>query len=293
MKSIFKKNIGLIFALISAIFYAFNVIVEKLYVNKISSSNILFFMYLGAGVGLILMHLFTKTVKKTESNKITKKEIPKIFLIILCEFAASFLIIEAVKITDSSLVSLLQVFEIVMTSLCAYYIFKQPISKYEVLAIILVFIGGVILNFKYGIFGSIGFSSILVIGACFFWGILNNITAQISSKEPAFLTAIKCTAVSIFYLVLALIQKDLDFSYPILALYGFFTYGFGILFYVVATKYLGASKSTLVFSFSSIFGALFSFIIFKESLTYTFIISAIIMIIGIMVMNFEDYKKPQ
>ena len=288
MKEKFMKNIGLVFALLSAVFYAFNVIVEKMYINDLSSYKILFFMYLGGGVGLLLIHLFAKTIKSNRTNKITKKEIPKIILIIFCELIASLLIIEAVRRIDSSLVSLLCVFEMVMTSLCAYYIFKDPITKHEAISIVLIVIGGIILNFKYGILSNISTSSLLVIGACFFWGIMNNVTAQISSKEPEFLTSIKCLSVALLYFVMVLIKGDLSFNYPILILYGFFTYGFGILFYVISTKYLGASKATLVFSFSSVFGALFAFIIFKEILTYTFIISAIIMIIGIMIMNFDE-----
>lgn len=288
MKLKLMKNIGIIFALLSAVFYAFNVIVEKMYINELSSYKILFLMYLGGGIGLLFIHLFAKTIKSNTKNKITKKEIPKILLIIFCELMASILIIEAIKRIDSSLVSLLCVFEIVMTSLCAYYIFKDPITKHETISIVLIFIGGIILNFKYGIFSNISISSLLVIGACFFWGIMNNVTAKISFKEPEFLTSIKCLSVALLYFIMILIKGDLSFNYPILILYGFFTYGFGILFYVISTKYLGASKATLVFSFSSIFGALFAFIIFKEMLTYTFIISAIIMIIGIMIMNFDE-----
>ena len=55
------KNKGLLFAILSAFLYAFNVIVEKFYINSIDSNNILFLMYLGAGIGLYVVH---KTIKK-------------------------------------------------------------------------------------------------------------------------------------------------------------------------------------------------------------------------------------
>ena len=181
MKKKLMKRIGLLLALASALFYAFNVIIEKMYIDKLSSEKILFFMYLGAGVGLYIIHLFTKRKRVSEKNKITVKEIPKVMIIVVCELLASILIIESIKRIDSSLVSLLSVFEVVMTSLFAYYIFKDPMSKYEIIAIVLVIIASLILNFKYGILSNISLSSLLVIGACAFWGIENNVTALISA----------------------------------------------------------------------------------------------------------------
>ena len=287
MKKRLLYNIGLVLALVSACLYAFNVIIEKKYVDNMSSEKILFLMYLGAGVGLFIIHLLTKHKYKERENKITKKELPKIATIVICELLASFFIIEAVKNIDASLVSLLSIFEIIMTSLCAYLIFKTPIEKNEVIAIIFVLAGSFVLNFKNNIFSSISLNSLLVIIACLCWGIENNVTASISTKEPALFTSIKCGAVSLLYLMLVIIKGDFSFSYPILIIFGFFSYGLSILSYALSTKYLGASKATLVFSFSPIFGVLLAFIIYGEKLTSTFLISAILMIIGIIFMNYK------
>ncbi len=288
MKKKVLANIGLLLALVSAFLYSFTVIVEKKYINSLNSNEILFLMYLGAGVGLLVIHLFTKNKYKERETRITKKEIPKIILIVICELLASFSIIEALKSIDASLVSLLTIFEIVMTSLCAYYIFKAPIEKNEVIAIVFVLLGSFILNFKNGTISNISVNSLLVIFACLCWGINNNITASISSKEPAFFTSIKCSSVAILYLILSIIDNGVTFQYPILILFGFISYGLGILTYAISTRYLGASKATLVFSFSPIFGVILSFIIYSEKLTVTFVISVVLMIIGILFMN---YKK--
>ncbi|MBQ6498147.1 MAG: DMT family transporter [Bacilli bacterium] len=290
MKKGLLYNIGLVLALVSACLYAFNVIIEKKYVDSMSSEKILFLMYLGAGVGLFIIHLLTKHKYKEKENKITKKEVPKIMTIVVCELLASFFIIEAVKNIDASLVSLLSIFEIIMTSLCAYLIFKTPIEKNEVIAIIFVLLGSFILNFKNSILSSISLNSLLVIFACLCWGIENNVTASISSKEPALFTSIKCSAVALLYLILVCIKGDFSFNYSILIIFGFFSYGLSILAYALSTKYLGASKATLVFSFSPIFGVLLAFIIYGEELTPTFLISAVLMIIGIIFMNYKKEK---
>ena len=287
MKKKALTNVGLLLALVSACFYAFNVIIEKKYVDRISSEKILFLMYLGAGIGLFLIHLLTRKKYKEKENKITKKEIPKIITIVVCELLASFFIIEAVKNINASLVSLLSIFEIIMTSLCAYLIFKKQNEKNEVIAVVLVLLGSFILNFKHGILSSISLNSLLVVLACFCWGIENNVTAAISSKEPAFFTSIKCSAVALLYLILVIIKGDFAFNYPILIIFGFFSYGISILAYAISTRYMGASKATLVFSFSPIFGVILAFIIYGEQLTLTFLISTILMIMGILFINYK------
>ena len=219
-----KNNMGLTLSLISAFLYAFNVIIEKKYISYMSSEQILFLMYFGAGLGLYLLHLFSKKSKKIKSEKLTKKEMPKVILIVICELVASFLIIEALKNVNASLVSLLSIFELIMTSICAYFLLSDPIERDELIAIILVVVASIVLNFKEGIFSSVGLSSLFVIVACLCWGIENNITALISSKEPSFFTSIKCGAVSILYLIIILIKGDFYISNCILIFIGFFTY---------------------------------------------------------------------
>ncbi len=285
-----KNHIGLILALISAFLCAFNIIIEKIYISTLPSEAILFQMYFGAGIGLFSIHVLTKK-KSKKNNKITKNEIPKILIIVLCELFASLLIIEAVKNINASLVSLLSIFEIVATSICAYIVFKNPITKNEMIAIVLVIIGSIILNIKRDMFDSISLYSLLVIGACIFWGIENNITASISSKEPSFFTAIKCSSVALLYFLICIFKNDVVFMNFKLIILGFFSYGISILSYALSTKYLGASKATLVFSYSPILGVLLSFIIFKDYISPSFFISLIIMSASLVFIGKEESTK--
>lgn len=288
------NNKGLVFAILSAFIYGFNVIVEKYYINYIDSNNILFLMYLGAGLELYLVHRTIKKKGKNTKDKITKKDIPKVILIVLFELGASFFLIEALKNINASLVSLLSVFEIIMTSIVAYLFFKDPLYKNELLAIVIVVIASIILNFDDGAFNGININSILVVIACMCWGFENNLTASISHKEPSLFTSIKCTAVAVMYLFIMFISRATFVVNPLLMIIGFFTYGLGILFYAISTRYLHASKATLVFSLSPIFSIILSVIIYKDVLTIPFFISTALMIIAILVMNKEivnDYSE--
>ncbi len=276
------KNLGFILIILSAFFYAFNAIIEKKYISLISSEMILFLMYFGSGFGLFIIHFLTRRKVK---KRITKKEVPLIICIVICELLASFFIIEAVKLVDVSLVSLLSSFEIILTAVCSYFIFKEPIGKNEMISMFLMIFGCFLLNFKEGSISTINTSSILVILACFCWGLENNITSLISDREPAYFTGIKCLSVSLLYFILVWIKGSFDFSYPILMIYGFFTYGLAILFYALSTRTLGANKATLIFSFSPIFGVLLAILFYHEKLTISFLISMILMLIAILLLN--------
>lgn len=287
-----KKHIGLILALTSAFLYAFNVIIEKNYITNISSESILFLMYFGAFFGLGFIYLFTKK-KKSAQNRITKKEIPKVVIIVLCELFASLLMIEAVKLVDASVVSLLSVFEIVATAVIAYFLFKEPLDIKDVISILLMILACVILNFKQNFFSNISISSLLVIGGCICWGLENNVTASISKKEPEFFTSIKCGAVALLYLIIALIKGTFDISIPYLFIFGFFTYGLSILSYAISTKYLGANKATLIFSISPIFGVILAVLIYHDQLTISFLISIFIVLVALLLINTKDLEQDE
>ena len=287
-----KKHIGLMLALTSAFLYAFNVIIEKNYITNISSESILFLMYFGAFFGLGFIYLFTKK-KKSAQNRITKKEIPKVVIIVLCELFASLLMIEAVKLVDASVVSLLSVFEIVATAVIAYFLFKEPLDMKDVISILLMILACVILNFKQNFFSNISISSLLVIGGCICWGLENNVTASISKKEPEFFTSIKCGAVALLYLIIALIKGTFDLSIPYLFIFGFFTYGLSILSYAISTKYLGANKATLIFSISPIFGVILAVLIYHDQLTISFLISIFIVLVALLLINTKDLEQDE
>ena len=127
------------------------------------------------------------------------------------------------------------------------------------------------------------------------WGLENNLTAKVSDKNPLLLVFYKCFAVAIFNLLFILNINifELFINNWFLLVIGFFTYGISILYYVYAINYIGISKTSIVFSFSPVFGALISLILFKEKITIYFVISLILMLMGIYftIIDKKNIKK--
>lgn len=290
-----KKNErkGLLFAFLSAFLYDLNVPVSKYSLKTLSTNEILFLLYFGSAVGLFLLMLINK--KQKFSLKPEKGESIFIIGVIIFDILAALFIVESLKYIDASTVSLISILEIGFTIVISHFIFKTKISKNLIIAVILVSIGGILLSFDSSTEFKLSIASMLTVFATACWGLENNLTAKVSDKNPLLLVFYKCFAVAIFNLLFILNINifELFINNWYLLVIGFFTYGISILYYVYAIKYIGISKTSIVFSFSPVFGALISLILFKEKITIYFVISLILMLMGIYftIIDKKNIKK--
>lgn len=290
-----KKNErkGLLFAFLSAFLYDLNVPVSKYSLKTLSTNEILFLLYFGSAVGLFLLMLFNK--KQKFSLKPEKGESIFIIGVIIFDILAALFIVESLKYIDASTVSLISILEISFTIIISHFIFKTKISKNLIIAVILVSIGGILLSFDSSTEFKLSIASMLIVFATACWGLENNLTAKVSDKNPLLLVFYKCFAVAIFNLLFILNINifELFINNWYLLVIGFFTYGISILYYVYAINYIGISKTSIVFSFSPVFGALISLILFKEKITIYFVISLILMLMGIYftIIDKKNIKK--
>ena len=290
-----KKNErkGLLFAFLSSFLYDLNVPVSKYSLKTLSTNEILFLLYFGSAVGLFLLMLFNK--KQKFSLKPEKGESIFIIGVIIFDILAALFIVESLKYIDASTVSLISILEISFTIVISHFIFKTKISKNLIIAVILVSIGGILLSFDSSTEFKLSIASMLTVFATACWGLENNLTAKVSDKNPLLLVFYKCFAVAIFNLLFILNINifELFINNWYLLVIGFFTYGISILYYVYAINYIGISKTSIVFSFSPVFGALISLILFKEKITIYFVISLILMLIGIYftIIDKKNIKK--
>ena len=160
------KSIATIYAILAAALYAINVPVSKKILNYVEPTMMASFLYLGAGLGLLIYGLFQTRISKGErKERLTKKELPYTVAMVVLDIAAPILLMLGITMTNSANVSLLNNFEIVATSIIALVIFKEIISKRLWFAIVLVTVASIVLNFE-GV-DSITFNkgSLFVLGA--------------------------------------------------------------------------------------------------------------------------------
>ena len=280
-----RKNIATIFAILAAALYAINIPFSKFLLTQICPTMMASFLYLGAGVGLFFYGLFSKS--KNKAAPLTKAELPYTIGMIVLDIAAPVLLMFGLKLTSSANASLLNNFEIVATSLIAFFVFKEALSKRLTIAIILVTIASITLSFEGQ--GSFQFNtgSLLVLGAACCWGLENNCTRMLSSKSSVQITTIKGIFSGLGSLVIALCIGEKIPGIPWLLaamVLGFVAYGLSINFYIRAQKDLGAAKTSAYYSIAPFLGVIFGVVLLGERPGFQFYLGLAIMVAATVLM---------
>ena len=279
------KTIATVFAILAAALYAINIPLSKLLLNEIAPTMMAGFLYLGAGLGLML-YGFARG-KSNKGEPLTKAELPFTIAMIVLDIAAPILLMLGLEHTNSANASLLNNFEIVATSLIAFFIFKELISRQLTAAIVLVTIASVILSFEGAGAFHFNIGSLFVLGASCCWGLENNCTRMLSSKSSVQITTIKGICSGLGSLIIALfIGEPLPGAVWIAAamLLGFVAYGLSINFYIQAQKDLGAAKTSAYYSIAPFLGVSFSMLILGERPAIQFYLGLAVMIIATFLM---------
>ena len=292
MINVKKRIVPIIFALLAASFYAINIPLSKLLLDKVSPTLMAGLLYLGAGIGVGIMFLirFKHIPKEEFLNK--NDTLPTIGMIVL-DIAAPILLMFGLKYSTSGNASLLANFEIVATSIIALTFFKEKISPKLWIAIALVTISSTMLTFD---LSSLSFSwgSLLVIGATLCWGLENHCTRRLSNKSSYQITTIKGLSCGISSLVIGLIigERFTSCLFPLLAiLLGFVAYGLSVFFYIKAQKDLGAAKTSAFYAVNPFIGAILSMIIFWDYPSWNFYVALSIMIVGTILIIIDTLQR--
>ena len=272
-------------AILAAALYAINIPLSKLLLNRLAPTMLAAFLYLGAGLGLSIVSFFTGKRKKEES--LSRAELPYTIGMVVLDIAAPILLMLGLERTNSANAALLNNFEIVATSLIAFLIFREVLSKRLTLAIVLVTFASILLSFEGE--GSFAFNtgSLLVLGASVCWGFENNCTRMLSSKSSVQITTIKGICSGLGSLVIALLLGEhLPGILWIAAalLLGFVSYGLSINFYIRAQKNLGAAKTSAYYSVAPFLGAVLGMLLLGERPTAPFCFGFVVMVAATILM---------
>jgi len=287
-----KQKRGVLFAILAAAFYALNAPLSKMLLDEVPPMMMAAFLYLGAGFGMAVVQLIeNRNGFADREQKLTKKELPYTLGMVMLDIAAPIALMLGIIRTSAANASLLNNFEIVATSLIALFIFNEVISRKLWLGIMLVTLSSVILSVQDISSFSFSAGSIFVLIACTCWGLENNCTRMLSSKNPVQIVVIKGIFSGLGSLVIALCTGE---QFPnvvsiLLALaLGFVAYGLSIMFYIYAQRELGAAKTSAYYAIAPFIGVALSLIIFAELPSVSFVAALLIMIAGTYVVTVAD-----
>jgi Permeases of the drug/metabolite transporter (DMT) superfamily len=279
-----KQNIAIFQAILAAALYAISSPLSKILLKEIPPMMMAAFLYLGAGIGMAILGFVRKWHRKERVEaKLTKKELPYTVAMVVLDIAAPIFLMFGLTLTTAANASLLNNFEIVATAIIALLFFKEAISRRLWIAIVLITLSSIILTVEDASSFSFSAGSVFVILACFCWGIENNCTRKLSSKDPLQIVVIKGFGSGIGSLITALAvgEQISNMVYiPAVLLLGFVAYGLSIFFYVYAQREIGAAKTSAYYAIAPFIGVVLSFLILGEKPNFVFGIALLIMIAG-------------
>ena len=248
----------------------------------------------GAGLGVGIVFLLTKNRSKEAPEKITKKDLPNVLGMIVLDIIAPILLMFGLLDSVSGVASLLNNFEIVCTSLIALLVFKEAVSGKMWIAISLITVSSFVLSFEDISVFKLSWGSIFVLLATLCWGLENNCTKNLSSKNTYHIVFLKGIFSGLGSLIVALCLKEkiAGFQYCVLALIlGFVAYGLSIFFYIKAQGIIGASKTSAYYAIAPFIGTFLSFLIFEERPSLTYFVGLGIMILGTAVVVIDTLTQ--
>ncbi len=282
-------------ALLAAVLFGASAPLAKLLLDEIAPVPLAAFLYLGSGIGLTVYRSLRRASPHSAAAEaqIGQADLPWIFGAVLSGgVIAPIVLMFSLRATPAATASLLLNFEGVATAMIAAWVFKEALGRRVWWAVALITLASVILTWDASEGWGISWGAIGVLGACALWGLDNNLTRNVSAKDPSLTVTIKGLGAGGFSLLLALALRN---PFPqwttILAamLLGSVSYGLGIVLFILALRGLGAARTGALYGTAPFVGAFLSFILFRDQVLPSFVVAFVIMTVGAALLLREEH----
>jgi drug/metabolite transporter (DMT)-like permease len=283
---------AILMALLAAALFGAVIPASRILLFDIGPVTLVGLLYLGAGAGGLLIQRFTNPEGTTESP-IRRIDLPWLLgIIAFGSIIGPILCMIGLTTTSASTASLLINAELAFTTLIAVIGFREPLGRRGLYAITAVALGGLILSYDpAGTFG-LSAGSLLIILACFCWGLDNNFTRVISGKEPAQIVMIKGFVAGIFSggLGYAIGEPVPSLTIiPAVLLIGCLGYGVSIFFVIRAMRVLGSARTGALFATAPFIGLVLSLPLPGENPGLQILLSLPLMAAGAWLIATEEH----
>ena len=241
--------------------------------------------------------VFTGISKKKNPVKDTgRKNFLLLVIIGLVEIIATTTFYFGLKETSAVNASILGNTDIIFTAFIAVIFLREILKRRELGPFALIIFGSVMIplsldlsenNFQ---FSGLVMGDLLIIMAGLFYGIEMNIYKYVSERVDSkrILQIISFVgggaALGVVFFMQIPINLRLE-DLPVLLTTGIFGIGLSVLFIVMAIKHIGAVRTILIFSTTTLFGILFSYLILGEEIMIAHFVAFAMVFMGIYLLR--------
>jgi drug/metabolite transporter (DMT)-like permease len=275
---------GIAYALGAAALFGVSTPAAKLLLRDLSPLMLSALLYLGAAIALSAYRFLAI---ESREPPITRRDIPAIGgIIFFGGILGPILMFFGLQRLSALTVSLLLNLEGPFTALIAVGLLREHLDRREMFAAAIVMVGGALVGFQPGHVGGSWIGALQITAACLSWGIDNNLTQRVSSRDPVAIARIKTLAAGSCVLVIALWQGNREMPDALVLVcagaVGALCYGLSIVLAVKALRALGAAREAAYFATAPFVGALVSTFLFRELPNLLELVGATVMIVGVV-----------
>ncbi|WP_314503821.1 DMT family transporter [uncultured Microbacterium sp.] len=275
------SNRGVQAALLAALLFGAGTPLAKLLLGgDVSPWLLAGLLYCGSGIGLGILRL----IRRAARVRLQAKEVlPLGGAILSGGIVAPVLLMVGLSTMPASGASLLLNAEGVFTAMLAWFLFRENVDRRIALGLIAIVAGAVLLSIPTGAELGSRWPALAVLGACFCWGLDNNLTRKIALNDATWLAAVKGLVAGPVNLILAL---ALGATLPTIGIIaaasaiGFFAYGVSLALFIVGMRHVGTARAGAYFSVAPFFGALLA-IALGDPVTWQLIVAGALMALGV------------
>jgi drug/metabolite transporter (DMT)-like permease len=279
-------------AVLGAVLFGASAPLSKVLLGDVDPVLLAGLLYLGSGSGLLAFKLLRRASGMPSGIPLSRNDAPWLAGAVLAGgVVAPIALMLGLQSTPAETASLLLNFECVATTLLAAFLFQEYIGKRIWLAIGLITLASAVLSFN-GTQLGISIGALGIILACVLWGLDNNLTRNISSKDPLSIGIVKGLVAGAFSLTLALLLgARLPGLHIVLAamLLGSLSYGLSISLFILSMRHIGAARTSAWMGTAPFAGVIISFLVFRSLPGATFLISLPLMVLGALLLFGEEH----
>lgn len=275
------RNPGVLAALAAAALFGASTPLAKLLLDAASPWLLAGLLYLGSGLGLLIVRL----AARSPTVSVARNERAWLAGAIAAGgIVAPVLLLYGLTRMPASGAAMLLNAEGLFTALIAWFAFRENFDRRILAGMIAIVAGAALLSWPGDAdFGSV-WPALAILGACFAWGLDNNLTRRVSLSDATFIAMTKGLAAGGVNIALAFAAgASLPATAALAAsvVIGFFSYGLSLSLFVVALRHLGTARTGAYFSTAPFVGAALALVLLREPVTWQFGAASLLMAAGV------------
>jgi drug/metabolite transporter (DMT)-like permease len=283
------NRVGVVRCLMAAVLFGATAPLASELAGSIPAFTLAGLLYVGAALAAV-----PTTVRRPPSARALRAEWrPVAIAVVVGGAVGPVLLVAGLARTSAATASILLNTELVATVLLAAVLFREHLGVRVWWSAGLITVAGALLTWQPG--ASLDVGAILIVAACFAWGLDNGVTAMIEQLAPEHVVACKGVIAGGANLAIGLAVAGWGPSttagHVVAALaIGAAGYGLSITLWVKGARDLGAARGQVIFATAPFIGAVIAWTVLGEDASAVQVVAAAVAAAGVVVSLRSDHE---